>query len=60
MARPKIMHKMRRTIVQLDEKDFKKLIKVLKQENISIAQFFRNAVAVKFNENKDGISPIKS
>lgn len=54
MARPKIMNKMRRTIVQLDEKDFKKLIKVLKQENISIAQFFRNAVAVKFNENKDG------
>jgi len=54
MARPKIMQKMRRTIVQLDEKDFKKLIKVLKQENVSIAQFFRNAVAVKFNENKDG------
>lgn len=54
MARPKIMNKMRRTIVQLDEKDFKKLIKVLKQENISIAQFFRNAVAVKFNENTDG------
>jgi len=54
MARPKIMNKMRRTIVQLDEKDFKKLIKVLKQENVSIAQFFRNAVAVKFNENKDG------
>lgn len=56
MARPKIMNKMRRTIVQLDEKDFKKLIKVLKQENVSIAQFFRNAVAVKFNENKDGNS----
>lgn len=56
MARPKIMNKMRRTIVQLDEKDFKKLTKVLKQENISIAQFFRNAVAVKFNENKDGNS----
>lgn len=54
MARPKIMNKMRRTIVQLDEKDFKKLIKVLKQENVSIAQFFRNAVAVKFNENMDG------
>jgi hypothetical protein len=54
MARPKIMNKMRRTIVQLDEKDFKKLIKVLKQENVSIAQFFRNAVAVKFNENRDG------
>ena len=52
MARPKIMNKMRRTIVQLDEKDFKKLTKVLKQENISIAQFFRNAVAVKFNEDK--------
>ena len=51
MARPKIMQKMRRTIVQLDEKDYKKLIKVLKEEQISMAQFFRNAVAIKFNEN---------
>lgn len=56
MARPKIMNKMKRTIVQLDEKDYKKLVKVLKQENVSVAQFFRNSVAVKFNENKDGNS----
>jgi hypothetical protein len=52
MARPKIMNKMRRTIVQLDEKDYKKLVKVLKEEKMSMAQFFRNAVAVKFNEHK--------
>jgi hypothetical protein len=49
MARPKIMNKMKRTIVQLDEKDYKKLRVILNKEGKSIAQMFREAVAVKLN-----------
>lgn len=52
-GRPKIMKKCVRTLVQLDAKDYKELKKVL---DISVAQFFRDAVAVKLNENKDGKS----
>jgi len=52
-GRPKIMKNMVRTLVQLDAKDYKELKKVL---DVSIAQFFRDAVAVKLNENKDGKS----
>jgi hypothetical protein len=51
-GRPKIMKNMVRTLVQLDAKDYKELKKVL---DTSVAQFFRDAVAVKLNENKDGI-----
>ena len=50
-GRPKIMKNMVRTLVQLDAKDYKELKKVL---DTSVAQFFRDAVAVKLNENKNG------
>jgi hypothetical protein len=50
MARPKIMNKMKRTIVQLDEKDYKKLRVILNKEGKSIAQMFREAVAVKLTQ----------
>ena len=45
------MKNMVRTLVQLDARDYKELKKVL---DTSVAQFFRDAVAVKLNENKDG------
>ena len=53
VGRPKIMKNMVRTLVQLDARDYKELKKVL---DVSVAQFFRDAVAVKLNENKDGKS----
>jgi hypothetical protein len=51
VGRPKIMNNSVRTLVQLDAKDYKELKKVL---DTSVAQFFRDAVTVKLNENKDG------
>lgn len=52
VGRPRIMKNSIRTLVQLDAKDYKELRKVL--GDVSVAQFFRDMVAVKLNENKDG------
>ena len=50
MGRPKIMNDMKRTIVQLEHHDYDALVNKLKQERISVSQFFRDAVAVKLKE----------
>lgn len=50
-GRPKIMKKCVRTVVQVDSQDYTKLKKIL---DVSVAQFFRDAVAVKLNEKIDG------
>ena len=44
IGRPKIMKKAVRVLVQLDETDYTKLVKQL---DISVAQFFRDAVKEK-------------
>ena len=48
VGRPKLMKKAIRILVQIDEKDLKELNKLLE---ISTAQFFRDAVKNKLNEN---------
>ena len=53
IGRPKIMKKAVRVLVQLDETDYAKLVKQL---DVSVAQFFRDAVKEKltgtYNANK--------
>jgi hypothetical protein len=44
IGRPKIMKKAVRVLVQLDESDYTKLVKQL---DVSVAQFFRDAVQEK-------------
>jgi hypothetical protein len=50
VGRPKIMKNSVRTLVQLDAKDFKELKKIL---DVSVAQFFRDAVKEKLDETLD-------
>lgn len=51
MARPKIMKDAIRTLVQLDRKDYDKLKAILAKEGKSVAQMFREVVAVKLKQN---------
>ena len=50
MARPRLMKDSVRTLVQLERKDYTKLKAILNKEGKSIAQMFREAVAVKLTQ----------